>query len=359
MPKVSVIIPSYNHEKYVAECIQSVLDQTYEDFEIVVTDDGSTDRTVEIIEGFTDARITLFKFPRNRGACIAANNCLQHASGQYVAVLSSDDAWYPEKLEMQVRYLDEHPDLAAVFGRVDWIDETGRLITDRRFAFRDVFNAPNRTRFEWLRYFFEIGNCLCHPSSLVRRACYSEVGAFNPALAGLPDLDLWIRICLKHDIMILEQKVVRFRRIGEHFNASGDSIESRIRNRFEYTLLLDHYLDLKRPEDLLLTFPSADRYGKVTEGLTPYFLGRLAIDSALDYKMLWGLNVIYDLIRDADKARLLEEQCHFSYLDFMKLVRECDVFGLTLLSRPVRVMLSAAKRVVKELYLAAVEAGRR
>jgi glycosyltransferase involved in cell wall biosynthesis len=359
MPTVSVIIPSYNHEAYIAECLESVLNQTYQDFEVVFTDDGSTDRTVEIIKRFDDARITLFRHAENKGACVAANNCLQHAGGKYVAMLSSDDAWHPEKLEVQVRYLNEHPEHAAVFSRVDWVDESGRLIPERRFRYGDVFNVANRTRFEWLGYFFENGNCLCHPSSLVRRECYAQVGAFNPALAGLPDLDLWIRICLKYEIMILDQKLIRFRRIGDQSNASGESLSTGIRNRFEYSQLLNHYLQIRKPEELLLTFPAAANYGEVTEELVPYFLGRIAIDTGLDFKMLWGLSQIYALIQDEKTARTLEEKCKFSYRDFMKLARESDAFGLSLRSRPLGALLSAVKRFVKELYVLGLEARRK
>src|SRR5436190_19138080 len=143
-PLVSVIIPSYNHEKFVKECIESVLNQTFQDFEIIITDDSSTDRTVEIIKSFKDPRIKLFVHSQNRGACVATNNCIRHSKGRYIAMLSSDDAWYPEKLTIQVRYMEDHPNIAAVFGKVDWIDENGNFITDEDFPFGNTFNAQNR-----------------------------------------------------------------------------------------------------------------------------------------------------------------------------------------------------------------------
>ncbi len=98
------------------------------------------------------------------------------------------------------------------------------LITNISFPYLNVFDVKNRTRFEWLRHFFEQGNCLCNPCSLIRRECFSEVGVYNPAFASMPDFDLWIRICLKHDIVILDQKLIRFRRINEDSNASGDNL---------------------------------------------------------------------------------------------------------------------------------------
>ena len=139
MPTVSVLIPSYNHEKFVRECIQSVLNQTFQDFEIIITDDGSTDHTTDVIESFDDPRIKLFKFHKNQGATVAANNCIRHATGKYIAMLSSDDAWYPQKLAVQVKYLDTHPKVAVVFGKVDWINEFGDLIRDINFPYKNTF----------------------------------------------------------------------------------------------------------------------------------------------------------------------------------------------------------------------------
>jgi glycosyltransferase involved in cell wall biosynthesis len=324
MPTVSVIIPSYNHEKFIRECVQSVLDQTYQDFEIIITDDGSTDHTVDIIESFSDPRIKLFKHPKNKGVCVAANNCLQNASGNYVAWLSSDDAWYPEKLAVQVDYLDEHTEIGVVFGKVVWVDEYGNPID--KFPYLNVYDVENRTRYEWLREFFMIGNCLSLPCSLVRRECFSETGMFDPVLAGVPDLDLWVRICLNYDIQILDQKLIRNRWISDESNASGSTTKNIIRNRFEFRHILNHYLKIEKPEELLLIFPEAVHYGKVTLETIPYFLGRIAISSGLDYQMLWGLDIIYELLQDEKMVRFLEDQYDFIYTDFIKLVRECDPF---------------------------------
>jgi len=247
-PTVSVIIPSYNHEKFVGECIQSVLDQTYQDFEIIITDDGSSDRTVEIIKNFDDPRIKLYKHSTNKGASIATNNCILNASGKYIATLNSDDAWYPEKLGLQVKFLDENQEIGVVFGKVKWVDEFGELVVVNKFPFMDVFNVKNRNRFEWLNHFFYKGNCLCHPCSLVRRECYTKVGLFNPALANLPDFDFWIRICLNYEIRVLDQKLMRFRLMNNQTSASSVSNSNLIRLRFEFKQVLNHYLNIKQLE---------------------------------------------------------------------------------------------------------------
>ena len=197
MPNVSVVIASYNHARYVADTLQSVLDQTYQDFEIVITDDGSSDETVAEIKKFTDPRIRFFSFPANRGACTAMRNCLENADGRYVAVLNSDDVFLPGKLAKQVQFLDTHPDIGAVFGYARMIDAEGDELAGRtKRTYLKIFEQANRSRFEWLNYFFFNGNCLCHPSVLIRKECYDTVGFLNENFAQLPDMDFWVRLCI-------------------------------------------------------------------------------------------------------------------------------------------------------------------
>ena len=184
-------------------------------------------------------------------------------------------------------------------------------------------------------------------------------------MAGLPDFDLWTRICLKYDIMILDQKLIRFRRIDEDIHASGDNAKNRIRNRFEHRQILNHYLKIEKTNELLLIFPDIIRYGKVQANLIPYFLGRMAIDTGWDIKMLWGLDVIYNVLKDENLSQILNEKYDFSYQDFIKLVSACDVFKVSNLAPPVnsplphrsvvRKFLSASKRYAKELYSIATE----
>lgn len=328
MPQVSVIIPSYNHEAFIEECIESVLQQTFQDFEIIITDDGSKDETVAKIENFTDPRIKLFRHSENKGACVAANNCLKHSEGQYIAMLSSDDVWMPEKLEVQVDYLDSHSEIAAVFGKVVWIDEDSDPIIDPEFPYQHVFDVHNRSRYEWLNHFFYGGNCLCHPCSLIRRKCYDEVGWYNPTMANLPDFDLWVRICLKYDIHILDQNLIKFRRLLVEGNASGDTNANRIRTRYEYFRILDHFLQIRDVDEFRKIFPGTDSYGDITELDIPYLLGQKAISADVEIKKLWGLNLLFDQLQDEKRAKRIADKFNFSYIDFIHLVALHDVFKI-------------------------------
>ena len=136
-PAVSVAIKSYNHADYVHESIASVLAQSFKDFEIVVTDDGSTDATADVIARFTDPRIRFERFERNRGISAAMNATTARARGEFVAILNSDDFALPGRLETQVAFLRAHPEIAAVFGRPRLVGERGEPAGGH-----DVFAIP-------------------------------------------------------------------------------------------------------------------------------------------------------------------------------------------------------------------------
>ena len=128
MPKVSVIIPSYGHAKYLRACLDSVVDQTFKDWEAVVVDDQSPDGSLQIARSYEDLRIRAFENQQNLGTYATQNRCLDLASGEWVAVLNSDDYWKPEKLERQLAMLDAHPECSFSYtlGNLTEDDQTER-----------------------------------------------------------------------------------------------------------------------------------------------------------------------------------------------------------------------------------------
>src|SRR5262249_35270201 len=128
LPKVTVVIPVYNREKYVRDAIDSILVQTFPDFELLVIDDGSTDRSREVVQSYHDPRIHLVCNGTNLGVPKTRNLGIQLARGEYLAFLDSDDWAYPERLGKQVAFLDSHPDYAAVGAWIAWMDEEGRSL---------------------------------------------------------------------------------------------------------------------------------------------------------------------------------------------------------------------------------------
>jgi glycosyltransferase involved in cell wall biosynthesis len=346
MPRVSVIIPSYNHAKYVSDAIQSVLDQTYQDFEIVITDDGSTDGTVNEIRKFKDPRIKLFTFEENQGAPVASSNCVVHSSGEYIAMLSSDDIFLPDKLRKQVEFLDENPDIWAVFGYASIIDEDGNDYPDKNHFYCNIFKQPNRSRFEWLNYFFYRGNCLCHPSVLARRDVYATIAPPDPRYAQLGDFYRWIKTCLEHEIYILPEELIKFRIRAGEANASGNRPEVTKRGYLEFKWILRYYLEINSEEEFLKIFPEATKYGKVEKYLFPYFVARLALNNENFYPMhqFFGINILFGILADKKFVEKLEKTCGFRYRDFINLTGKHDFFSK-------EVMLFKQQLSEKELQL--------
>ncbi|MDK2802686.1 MAG: glycosyltransferase [Oscillospiraceae bacterium] len=233
--KVSVIIPSYNHELFIGKAIESVLSQDYNNFEVIVADDCSTDNSVKIIDSFKDNRLNKFFLSKNLGATEILKFLIQKSSGEYISLLNSDDIWYPKKLKKQVEYLDNNKDIAACFTHANFITESGELYEDGCGIPINLFNQNNRSRGSWLNRFYYLGNCLCHPSLMVRKTIYDELGYYNSALRQLPDFDYWVRLILKYPIYILKEVLVGHRILyinGKNTSASTD--ENCIRDRLEF-----------------------------------------------------------------------------------------------------------------------------
>jgi glycosyltransferase involved in cell wall biosynthesis len=241
LPQVSVVMASYNHAQFVGDAIESVLQQSFQDFEFIITDDGSTDGTPDVIRRFIDSRIDLEVFTTNQGACEATNHCIDRARGNYVAVINSDDFFLPGKLARQVAILDAEPKLAAVFGLPHFVDEAGAQLRSQDNHFANVFSAAPADRFAWLRHFFLRGNALCHPTVMVRRRIYSELGTYNVALRQLPDFDMWIRICAQYPIRVLPEPMTAFRVLDGLRNTSARTPETTRRTLWEHSRVLRRY----------------------------------------------------------------------------------------------------------------------
>ncbi len=243
-PTVSVLVKCYQHAPYVRQTIESVLAQSFQDFEIVVTDDGSTDGTADVIRSFNDPRIRLECWPDNRGISTAMNAAIARARGRYLAILNSDDWALPGRLRRQVGFLETHPEVSLVFGVPRMVDEQGLPTT----GFND-FTLPLRfesfSRREWLRYFFHHGNVLNAPSAMIRREAYAAAGQYDPRLANLQDFDMWIRMLVAgHQIHVLPDAFTAFRIRANHANASAPTAEVMLRSTFEHSRVLRRFAEI-------------------------------------------------------------------------------------------------------------------
>lgn len=323
MPRVSVCIPAYNHAAFVRQSLESVLAQTFGDFEIVVTDDGSTDETADVIAGVSDPRIKFRRFPANRGACVALNDAVRRSSGEYVAILNSDDAFLPRKLETQVAFLDAHPEVGAVFAYPAFIDEADRPIeiTDSR----RVFEQSNRSQADWLRYFFYSGNCLCHPTVLVRRVCYERVGLYDERLAQLPDFEQWVRLVARYPIHILPETMILLRELRGQRNASAPRPEVIVRLEFEAMAVARRFLDIDQHLFEEVFAEEIAELGVNSRAPRAYVLGRIALRSQQQRLVRLGINLLFDAL-PAQGPGVDDAYPGFGHLDLIRASGAYDIY---------------------------------
>lgn len=311
MPAISIVMGSYNHAPYVRAAMDSVLGQTFTDFEFLIADDGSSDETAAIIETYTDPRISFSRNGFNKGACATLNELIAQASGRYIAVMNSDDVWEREKLAYQFDYLEQDIGVAAVFGRASFIDKTGAPIDADTLPFGTIFDQLNRTPGAWLRRFFAEGNCLCHPTILIRRSCYDVCGAYDNRLRQLPDFDMWIRLTKRYAIHVSDRKLIRFRIMpGE--NTSSPSIANSTRDLNENFLIGLRFFDGIDRERLIEGFGDCLKFsdiGSAEEVAIECALMCLDVDSVRRNRyQIIGLMQLHALLRSAAHESLLRER---------------------------------------------------
>ncbi len=310
-PLVSVIMPSYNHEDFVADAIESVLAQEGVDFEFLVEDDGSSDGTPRVIEKVRDPRMRFWPKARNEGACTTHNNLVRRARGEFVALINSDDMWAgKDKLARQVQVLRERPEVAACFGRAAFVGPEGDPVPEDKLYYGAIFEQENRSRGKWLRHFFLHSNCICHPSMVIRRSAYDEVGFYDNRLRQVPDFDLWIRLVKRHEIHIIPEPLVKFRLV-DGANASAPSPANTTRVMNEHFFLLDRFFDGVDRAALLDGFadllhnpqPREGKEVEVEKALL-YFRGEEGLRRMA--KMI-GLRKVFDLLADDEGRAILAD----------------------------------------------------
>lgn len=198
-PTVSVLIGVYNEEQYIEASLQSLLDQTFDDFEIIVVDDCSTDSSVEIIQSFDDPRIRLIENETNLGLTKSLNRALDAAEGRYVARQDADDLSHPSRLDREVAYLESHEEVALVGTGAYLIDGDG-VIQQKRTVLESVSFDDLVEK-----------NHIIHGSILARKDVFESVGQYDDLFQYSQDLDMWLRIAEEHEIRNIPEPLYYFR----------------------------------------------------------------------------------------------------------------------------------------------------
>lgn len=197
-PKISVIMPVYNGERYLRESIESILGQTFTDFEFIIINDASTDSSPQIMQSYDDSRIRIIDNRTNIGLTRSLNVALEQARGELIARQDDDDISLPERLEKQLKYFEEHPETAVLGTSIYIIDNKGEILGSQ------VITAdPSRNAFSGSRF--------VHGSTMYKRDVVRDLGGYNEIFRYSQDFDLWLRVAKNHQVRGLPEKLYKLR----------------------------------------------------------------------------------------------------------------------------------------------------
>lgn len=201
MPKVSVIIPTYNRADFIEDAVESVLCQTYKDFEIIIVDDGSTDNTKDMLQKFHNKIRYIYK--SNGGVASARNAGIKHAQGIYIAFLDSDDLWLPERLQFGVQALESDKDIGLIFS------DCSRVFHKEMSAKSYFDDYKPYAGFVFKQLYMQ--NFIPTPTVILRKKCFQQVELFNEELSSCEDYDMWLRIstCFRIDYIKMPLAIYR------------------------------------------------------------------------------------------------------------------------------------------------------
>ena len=269
MPKISVLMSCYNHDKFVGEAIKSVLNQSLKDFELLIIDDNSTDQTFEIVNSFKDQRIKVFRNEKNFGMVFNTNSLIKKSIGEYIAIINSDDSWLPEKLQKQFDFLENNVGYGACFTLANIVNESGKSIKNN---IQESLKYLEFDRFGFLNYFFFYNNPLCYPSVLISKKVFEKISLFNPAYIILLDIEMWIRICFAgFEIKILNESLTNFRILNNGGNLSSKNHKTVIRNNLEFKEIYKSYQHIKSYDEFIKIFPEYEKIAITNKNLAGYY----------------------------------------------------------------------------------------
>lgn len=213
---ISILMGVFNAEDTLGQAIESIINQTYTNWELIIYDDGSTDQSYEVAASYADSRITVIRSNLNRGLGFALNRCLEKATGPIIARMDADDISFPQRLEIELDYLNKHSECDVVGTAITMFDGTGDYYT------RDSITNPQKED-------FLAGSPIVHPTVMMKRSALAGVGGYNEAKNTLwvEDKDLWIRMILKGcKFHVIPEVLHRYR--YDYSSVKRQTMQSRI-----------------------------------------------------------------------------------------------------------------------------------
>lgn len=253
MPLVSITIPTYNGATYLRKSIESVLAQSFQDFELIVIDDVSTDATWDIAQEYTrcDRRIAAFQNNTRLGLVANFNRCIELAKGRYVCLWHQDDVMMPQNVERKVALLEANPRVGFVHSNILMIDEEGKVLSEHWES--DTRRDYVISGHEFFLKMIQPGkNYVCCPAVVARRECYQKLGCFRSELYFACDWEMWMRISLYYDLGCLGEPLMHFRRhkASESFRIEGTISEIEQEVLAKQLVLAEHGHRIPEAEEI-------------------------------------------------------------------------------------------------------------
>ena len=315
MPTISVIVPAYNAERTILETLTSVQQQTFSDFELIVINDGSTDKTLELLNTVEDSRLKIFSY-ENGGHAVARNRGISQATGKFMAFLDADDLWTPDKLELQLAALQQHPEAGVAYSWAYYMDDKGEsLQVDQPIFFEGNVHAELLVR----DFIVSGSNCL------VRREAIESVGEFEPALPCAADWDYWLRLAARWPFVVVPKPQIFYR-------ITSNSVSSKVEVMERCNLIvIDRGFQCAPPEIQSLKNQSLANTYRFSAHLYLMRVGTTAAAHQAVQKLWMAIRLYPPILREswtrnlwikALLLRLISPKWGFQLLQFINKLRE-------------------------------------
>ncbi|WP_147624258.1 glycosyltransferase [Treponema denticola] len=334
---ITVIIPTYNKADFISQTIESVLQQTYKNFEIVIIDDCSSDNTEHIVQKYLSGKIRYFKHKTNWGPGATFNDGIEKAQSEYVTLIASDDILLPNHLELIMQEFKKDEHLDVVFSRLAVIDENNNITNERRIN-------TNKDKYSLIRQAFYVSNIFPSPGVAFNKTFFKQIGLFNTGLILMHDYALNIKTVVYGRFTILPQITVYYRRFSDNKkNLSALGEWQHNCEVFERNIVRDIIFDSIPKDEFTSFFPQFTNVGN-TE-YTNFLLIKEACLSQSHDLSEWGFSRIQKYLDD-NRDFFTNNVFNFQYTDYIDLYKKRIKLNYTQLTRKQK-LIKMLKKIIR------------
>lgn len=244
---ITVVIPTYNKADFISQTIESVLQQTYENFEIVIIDDCSGDKTEQVVQKYLSEKIRYFKHSKNLGPGATFNDGIKKSNTDYITLIASDDILLPNHLELVINTFESDKELEVLFPQL-------KVINERNEDLKQIIRAPFDDKYKLLNHLFYQGNDIPSPGIAFRKRMFKKISPYNTNLILVHDYDLNVRCLMQTKVLTLPIATVLYRKFSNNANLSGNTEWYKLCRKIELKTVLNNYLNI-RHDEMVQIFP--------------------------------------------------------------------------------------------------------